>query len=123
MTTRAIIHIDTIMLCRHADGYPECCGEIIKSVLPHPDEYWDCEEIATRLVRYGEYRDFMCAEGAHGDEEYKYIVDCKAKKMTVAKVGWVHDGKLSRAILTPIQVTSYDDGEPAVITVVQQDED
>lgn len=103
MTTRAMIQIGSIVVYCHADGQPGCCGKIIKSLLPHPDEYWDCEEIATRIVRHGDYGDFMCAEGAHGDEEYKYIVDCAARKLTAAKVQWVH-GKISRAILTPIQV-------------------
>lgn len=103
MTTRATVKIDSIAVYCHADGYPECCGEIIKSLLPHPDEYWDCEEIATRIVRHGDYGDFMCAEGAHGDEEFEYAIDCKSKTVTTYKLSWCHDNNLSRKIQTPIE--------------------
>ena len=81
MSTRATIIIGKIHLYRHSDGYPECCGRQVLALLPPPDEHWDEEEIATRIVRSGNFRDFMCATGEHGDEEYKYVVNCRDRKM------------------------------------------
>ena len=82
MSTRATIQIgQNIRLYRHCDGFPECCGADLKEhVRAFDGEYFDIEQLATDLVRSGNY---MVADDEHGDEEYKYVISPESRKISV----------------------------------------
>ena len=79
MSTRASIqlkhHEDIIHLYRHSDGYPEYLGVALAEFLTSYEDYWDCERIATELVRL-EQQDIEVAMCEHADCEFKYVIDC-----------------------------------------------
>lgn len=102
MSTRAHIRIkdgdEQIMLYHHHDGYPEGVGRDLKKFLrENCQNYWDACEIANGLVKGGikhehkglysgkvEVRaddEYEIATCIHGDEDYIYIIDCRAKTL------------------------------------------
>ncbi|MBQ9723972.1 MAG: hypothetical protein IJV56_01330 [Neisseriaceae bacterium] len=79
MSTKASIqlkhHEDIIHLYRHSGGYPEYCGVELAQFLTSYEDYWDCERMATELVRL-EQQDFEVAKCEHADCDFKYVIDC-----------------------------------------------
>lgn len=90
MSTRASIQVkerdSTIYLYRHCDGYPETCAVDLQAVLGKHD-YWDDEDIATEIVQKQNPElnsfPFWIASGEHGDEEFKYVIDCDKQTLTI----------------------------------------
>ena len=82
MSTRATIQIgQNIRLYMHSDGHPECCGADLKEhVRAFDGDYFDIEQLATNLVRSGDY---MVSDDEHGDEDYKYVISPESRKIGV----------------------------------------
>lgn len=85
-----------ITLYHHSDGYPDGVGSDLKNYLETQWKdcpQWDAERIATELVR-GAIKDddgnadtgYEVATCEHGDCEYGYIIDVKAKTLKCYKL-------------------------------------
>lgn len=90
MSTRASIQVkdrdSTIFLYRHCDGYPDQCAADLWLIL-EKHKFWCDEDIATEIVQKKdpEFNDFLfwVASGEHGDEEFKYVIDCHQKTFQI----------------------------------------
>lgn len=91
MSTRAHIRIidgkEQIQLYHHFDGYPEGVGADLKEFLEKKN-IWNGEIIANELIKSKEDDGYEVTTCLHGDEEYIYVIDCKAKSLKCYSHGW-----------------------------------
>ena len=98
MSTRATIQVkdndSTIYLYRHCDGCPSVCAVDLWQVL-EKHECWCDEDIATDIVQKKdpEFNDFSfwVASCEHGDEEFKYVIDCRKKTFQIFEKDYAKD--------------------------------
>lgn len=114
MSTRCNIIIKSdynnnrIYLYHHHDGYPEFVGALLQDFLKIRTSNpwvgsWDYLGIANTLVKYGiKYNtrnhegyisertddEYEITDGLHGDVEFVYIINCKARTLRCYEIPW-----------------------------------
>lgn len=108
MSTRCNIIIkdgytnDRIILYHHDDGYPEGVGVQLRKALSNYQD-WQIKEHAfcnlpNELIKDEcglNDREFEITPNLHGDIEYCYVINCKARTLRCYKIPWdpeVHEG-------------------------------